>query len=427
MRRGLFALLVACAPSEGPPAAPTPPARADPPPPATPQPPAPAAKPSIPPPRTFAEFAAQATPLRCARALRCGEIAASQRERCLKDGDALRERLLGVERGLAAGRYYFDPEQAAACLRELAEASCQVDYTTGVPGCLAGPVPSGVRPATQPGRACERWEECVGGWCSGELGCPGTCKAYVPDVDGPCGTDVLCSDGLFCDRGTCQMRGDVGETCRGHWQACKPGLVCHGYAPPVENIHDHRPEQPGTCERPRAVGQPCRRLSLGDDCEPDLFCDFAADRPSCRARLSEGTPCPWLDACADGLACDGLVLAPHAAGNGSGMRAVQTPGICRPYGDHGSACDPNAAVTVCPAYTHCTPAGTCARRGGDGEACGDSKDCLPYHWCDPKRRTCTAQLEPGDRCTPGGSELDGPCFLGECVRGRCTARCPRGK
>lgn len=427
MRRGLFALLVACAPTDGPQAAPPPSAAPVAPPPASPPPESPpvALAPSIPPPTTYAEFAAQATPLRCAWELRCGVIAASQRERCLHDGHARRDALLGVDRGLAAGRYRFDPEQAAACLRLLAGATCQPDYATIVPGCLSGAVPSGLRPAVAPGGACERWEECASGRCTGELGCPGTCVAHQPAVGAACDHDTLCADGLFCDEDACKPRGDVGEPCRGHWQACKPGLVCQGFVAAIDDDHYRTIEQPGTCQRPRGAGEPCRRVSLGDDCEADLFCDFAAARPTCRARLPEGTACPWLDACADGLACDGIVLAPHAASNGSGMRALQQPGVCRPFGDHGSACDPTAAATLCPASTRCTPAGTCARRGGDGDACGESADCLPYHACDPKRRTCVAQGDFGDRCSPGGTDLDGPCFLGRCERGRCTARCTR--
>jgi hypothetical protein len=405
MRRGLFALLVACGPIDPPAAAPPPlppPAHL---PAATPTP----APPALPPPRTHAEFAARATPLRCAWEIRCGVTSPSQRDRCLRDMGALRDRLLGVERGLAAGRYWFDPEQAAACLQQLAAAGCQPDYDTAIPGCLAGAVPAGVRPAVAPGGACERWEECVGGRCTGELGCPGTCVAHNPDIDGPCGPEQLCADGLYCDRGTCQLRGDVGATCRGHWQACAPGLVCHGWRPAVDDPHHPRPEQPGKCERPRAVGQPCRRLPLRDDCEPDLFCDPAGAPPTCRTRLSEGTSCSTHDACADGLACAGLSAA--------------SQGACRPFGDHRSPCDPHADVTVCPSDTRCTPAGTCARRGGDGDACSESRDCLPYHWCDPQRRTCVAQAQPGDPCRPGGDERDGPCFLAACVRGRCTARC----
>lgn len=414
MRCSLLALVVACAPSDGPPTSP-PPAEVAPP--ATPPPAPPAgaperpAAPSIAPPKTPAEFAAQALPLYCARDIRCGTLADSERESCLRD-DGLRDRLLGFDRGLRAGRYSFDPELAAACLRLLTEASCQPDHATSLPGCLTGVVPSGLRPAVYPGGVCERSEECVDGRCTGELGCPGTCRALQPDLDGPC-DKMLCVDGLFCDRGTCRVRGAVGESCGGHWQACAAGLICQGYVPPSHGYGIS--ERRGTCEKPRGVGEPCSALSGGDDCEADLFCDFAADRPTCRERLPEGTACPWHDACADGLACDGFVSAPHR------------PGVCRTFGDHGSPCDPHASSTLCPSSTRCTPAGTCIRRGGDGDACRVQDDCRPYHYCNAKRRACVRQGEPGDLCRPGGTELDGPCFLGECVRGRCRARCSRGK
>lgn len=434
MHRGLFALLVACAPGDGPPTPPSPSSAPVEPTPAIPTPaiptpatPTPAPTPGAPPPRTHAEFEAQAVPLRCARELRCGTLAASQHERCLRDGNVRRDASLGVDRGLQAGRYRFDPARAAACLRLLATASCQPDHATAIPGCLSGPVPSDLLPAVPPGGACERWDECVSGHCTGELGCPGTCKAHQGQLGGPCGSDTLCADGLYCDDDRCRTRGDVGAACSGHWQACAPGLVCQGFVAAIDDDHYRTVARPGTCERPRGVGEPCRRVSLGDDCDADLFCDFAAARPTCHKRLSEGTECPWLDACADGLVCEGIVLAAHAAGNGSGMRALQHPGVCRPFGDHGSACDPSADTTVCPFSTRCTTARTCARRGGDGDACGDSLDCLPYHWCDPKRRTCIAQGRPGDTCRPGGTDLDGPCFLGTCERGRCKPRCARDR
>lgn len=426
-----------CAGSDGVPAPahaggpPETPAAADPgdPPPLAPPASGEGASPAAPPlPRSLEEFEAEAAPLRCARAIRCGELGASHLARCLADDGSRRRVLLGVARGLQAGRYRFDPEIARACLRVLAEAPCHVDYETTPPGCLAGAVPAGLLPAVAPGGACERWEECVDGICSGEVGCPGTCRPRTPDVGGPCDPNTLCSEHLYCDDGKCVARGDVGATCDGHWQACRPGLVCQGWRPAVDSHHDYRPAQPGTCERRRGLGEPCRRVSLGDDCAAELFCDFGAAAPVCRDRLSEGTACTWLDACADGLRCDGVRLGEHAAANGSGMRALDRPGVCRRVADRGDPCDAAAAQTTCPADGRCEN-GTCRPRGDTGEPCRERNDCGPYHFCEPRRRECRPQGAPGERCTPGVKGLDGPCFLSECdpTTRRCVAQCRRDK
>ncbi|MCY1058663.1 hypothetical protein [Nannocystis sp. SCPEA4] len=375
-------------------------------------------------PRDFAEYTALATPLRCDRVVRCGEIGASEREQCLHEVPRALV-LLGVARGVQAGRYRFDPALANQCLQLLRDAPCDVDHDAILPDCLGGAVPAGLRPAVAPGGACERWEECEDGICTGELGCPGVCRARTLVAGGPCDQDTLCSDDLFCDGDVCRPRGDLGSACTGHWQACRRGLVCQGYIPANRNPHAYRREQPGVCEAPRRVGQPCRPVSLADDCAPGTFCDFGAAAPTCRARLPREAACTWLDACADGLRCDGLLLGDQPAANGSGMRTLVEPGVCRPVGDRGSRCDPAAAATLCPMAMTCTEAGACVPRGDTGADCREHNDCRAYHFCDPATGTCRPQPAVGEPCAATGP--GDHCAFGRCdpKTRRCVGACRR--
>lgn len=380
-------------------------------------------------PRDPPGYFALAAPLRCDRAVRCGEIGASERERCLREAPRNRV-LLGVERGLQNRRYRFDPALAAACLRLLAEAPCAVDHEVMPEGCLAGVVPAGLVPAVPSGGKCERWEECIDGHCSGQLGCPGECRAHTLAAGGPCDDHTLCGPDLYCDRDVCRPRGDLGAACSDHWQACRPGLVCQGYVAPSREPHAYRREQLGVCEARRRDGRPCRRVSLGHDCAPDHFCDFGAAAPTCRARLPAGAACTWQDACADGLRCDGLRLA--ATSSDAGEPALAAAGVCRPVADAGATCDPAAAETRCPLGMHCADDGRCRPRGDTGAACRERNDCGPYHHCDPAAHTCQPDLALGEPCRPGrggGPGDPGPCFLATCdpAARRCVGACPRGE
>jgi hypothetical protein len=378
-------------------------------------------------PRDPAEYFARADPERCDRAVRCGEIGASERERCLREAPRARV-LLGVERGLQAGRYRFDPQLAATCLKLLAEAACAVDHAVIPSGCLGGAVPAGLAPAVPPGGACERGEECVDGRCTGGLGCPGVCRAHTLAAGGPCDSDTLCGHDLYCDRDVCRPRGDMGAACDGHWQACRPGLVCQGYVALDRRPHAFRRQQLGVCEARGDRGRPCRQLGLDHDCAPAFPCDFSGAAPTCRARRSSGAACTWLDTCADGLRCDGLRLARPAVG--SDVPSLAAPGVCRRVGDVDTACDPAAAETRCPDSMSCSEAGTCRPRGDTGAPCRERNDCGPYHHC--ALGTCRPDLAPGEPCSPGpgaGPGLPGPCFAGTCdpAARRCLGACDRGR
>ncbi|MCY1071216.1 hypothetical protein OV090_41120 [Nannocystis sp. RBIL2] len=438
MRHSLLALLVAvaCTPNTTDPVSAGPPAAA----------PSPAAASLVPSvnadlrPRDAAASAALATPLRCDRAIRCGEIGASERERCLRATP--RESVLnGTERALKAGRYRFDPELAADCLKFLAEAPCHVAYEAVPDGCLSD---AGLRPAVPPGGACEHKDECIDGICTGSYACPGVCRALTSEVGGRCDWDTPCSEHLFCDGGTCRPRGDLGAACEGiggTGEGCRPGLLCQY---PLDGGHPHKPQPArlGSCQLPRGVGQPCRRtVHDHDDCAAEYFCDFGLATPVCRARLPSGVACPSVDACADGLRCDGLWLADHSTVydivelpiiKRDEVRALVRPGVCRPVADQGSACEFTADATHCPADMRCSEDNVCVARGDTGSACESDRDCGDTLYCDAASRTCRPQLHLGEPCSPVTMDDDAcgfdtcdPCLFGTCDprARRCVPDC----
>lgn len=369
---------------------------------------------------SFEEFSRLAAPLRCARAIRCGWWHASGLDACVAAGDAEALRLLGVTRGLAAGRYRYESEIAGACLEALERAPCRPDLSNYPNNCLSGAVPAPLLPALPPGAPCERWEECAGGLCTGELGAVGACVGFTTEVGGRCDHNTLCGEGLFCEGERCKARGAVGEPCSGHWQACHEGLICAGYRAAIKDPHYHSPATPGVCARPRGLGAACRRAGISDDCQRPLYCDFGAATPVCAAPAGVGARCGWIDACADGLRCDGITLGPAAATNGSGMREVLRAGVCAPHGDLDAPCEADAYDRGCPTSLRCEPTqGRCVARGEVGAPCEVKEDCVGYGYCDGskrKKKTCQRQRAHGEACEPvrGERELDGPCFIGRC-------------
>ncbi|MCY1009771.1 hypothetical protein OV079_30255 [Nannocystis pusilla] len=388
-------------------------------------------------PRDAAESAAWEAPLRCDRAIRCGEIGASERERCLRV-TRRKSVLHGTERALKAGRYRFDPALAADCLKFLAEAPCHVAYEVIPDGCLSD---AGLYPAVPPGGACEHKDECIEGTCTGTIGCPGVCRAHTSEVGGRCDRDTPCSEHLFCGGETCRPRGDLGAACSGiggTGEGCRPGLLCQ--YPPDGGPHEPRLARPGTCQPPRGLGQSCRRTVLDhDDCAVEYFCDFGLAVPVCRVRLPAGAACPSVDACADGLRCDGLWLADRSTVSDIGhmvrrdeVRAVVRPGVCRPVADQGSACEFTADGTRCPADMLCSEDGVCVARRDTGSACESDDDCGDTLFCDPTSGTCRPELDLGEPCSPVATDDDAcmfqtcdPCLFGTCDPStrRCVPDC----
>jgi hypothetical protein len=383
----------------------------------------------------------------CARAVRCGTIGRSQLEECRKGPDASRLTLvwgydaaLGIPVLVAQGRLKPIAGADAACLEFLATAPCRYERTMAPPGCDA----DGGAPLTAnvaPGGKCTRWEECVDGFCTAQVGCEGVCKARARRGEA-CGDDRICDEHTYCERGTCKARADVGAECGGHWQWCRDGLVCDGYSPPVENEHHSSPGTKGRCSVGRGEGEACVPQRRSDElCAPGLVCDWGVDKPVCRRPLAAGDECGWADACGDGLVCAGLVLGGlHPSGQ---VFAARRRGRCAPVLDAGDACDPQTYVSGCPGSMLCDErTRVCRSRGHAGDPCVSSwitkptpsdaplrnDGCFSGHYCEVATRTCKRQLGRGERCVPQKSGVeDEPCFLGECDARtrRCVVACNR--
>lgn len=383
----------------------------------------------------------------CERAIRCGAIAPAQRAECLKGEGASRLTLVWGFRDMlrigelaAAGRLVPIPGADQACLEYLSQAPCRIDLARARQGCGGGGVPPGLGPGVRPGGACVRSDECIDGHCTAAAGCTGVCVARVP-LGGDCSQSPICAEGSFCWQGQCRARADVGEVCEGHWQWCKDGLFCDGYAPATRDEHFPRPARPGRCSAGRRLGEPCALPDSGgfdSNCAAPLVCDWGRDRPVCAEALPEGAECRALDVCGDGLVCAGLVLGGiHPAG---GRYAARRPGRCARARDEGAPCDPDAFVDGCAASMRCDAARrVCRSTGHEGDPCASSwvrdapsdaphrnEACFGAHYCDVATRTCKRQLPAGARCrpVPFGVE-DDPCFLGECSpkTRRCVAQC----
>jgi hypothetical protein len=373
----------------------------------------------------------------CERALRCGTIGASQLTEC-KTTRRLTlvwgsPEMLGIDALIKANRLRLAPGGEQRCLALLATTGCR--DTTAHQFCDIGFQP--VLPGVAPGGRCERWDECIDGFCSGEAGCTGTCIAKSP-LGGACDNNQLCTDGTVCIKDTCVARAGAGQSCGGHWQWCAEGLFCDGYRPPGRSERARQPEVLGTCRAPRGVGESCVD-GQQEHCRSDLYCAWGDPQPACQKPLAEGETCRWLDACADGLACTGLVL--HGVAQGHNHFAVATPGRCSPLLDAGSACDPKAFVSGCPQAMRCDQTTKrCRSAGHEGDPCVSSwitkprpddepivnDGCVSSNYCDVATRTCKAALPLGAKCTPQSFGVeDEPCFLSKCnaKTKRCTAGC----
>lgn len=382
----------------------------------------------------------------CARALRCGTIGRSQLAECRK-GPGSRLTLvwgygekLGIPALVEQGRLRVVPGAEQACLEFLARAPCRLDPATAPRGCDGAPGFALLAPGVAPGGTCTRWDECIGGYCSAQVGCEGVCVAMAP-LGAACGSEQLCEPGTFCWEGVCRARAGVGAECGGHWQWCEDGLMCEGYQRAVDDGHERRPAVNGRCSAGKREGEGCvpPPTSSREVCGAGLYCDWGADAPVCRVPAAAGEACGTQDGCAEGLACAGLELGGyHPAGQ---RFAVRRRGRCTPTLDAGDTCDPRAFVSGCPAAMVCDEqARVCRSTGHAGDPCVSSwvtqphapdrplrtDGCFGGHYCEVATRTCQPQLGRGQRCAPQEFGVaDEPCFLGRCDAStrRCVHEC----
>ncbi len=98
------------------------------------------------------------------------------------------------------------------------------------------------------------------------------------------------SDKLWCNDGTCEALGDVGDAC--DFFGCKAGLFCAD----------------GACAPQRTAGQPCD-AAVFDACEEDTFCNGDGE---CEKLHGAGVACDVDAECASGT-CRGDVCAINSA------------------------------------------------------------------------------------------------------------------
>jgi hypothetical protein len=119
--------------------------------------------------------------------------------------------------------------------------------------------------------------------------CATTCNeatcTYDPADNDPVTAACYVSDKRWCNDGTCQALGDVGDECDVY--GCKAGLFCAG----------------GACAPQRTAGQPCDPAAF-DACEEGTLCNGA----ECEALHAAGAVCE-VDADCESFTCRGGVCA----------------------------------------------------------------------------------------------------------------------
>jgi hypothetical protein len=211
----------------------------------------------------------------------------------------------------------------------------------------------------------------------------GTCEAATPRAEGESCADVVCGEGLFCDRTeTCVVRNPEGTPCA-EAVTCDPGT---GFACDVRNgVVPFCAADAPYCASPDGSPPRCSRSMLGMPCRP-FFWEWTDDPcgtdPSLVCQRTTWTlPDPWV-------------------------------GNCMPRLDVG---DPCTVDRVCGESQRCV-GGRCTRMAIPGGACGTDVVCPWTHSCIDG--TCTARPWLGDPCVAH------QCAMGMCILGRCALAPP---
>jgi hypothetical protein len=264
--------------------------------------------------------------------------------------------------------------------------ACVADGVSGDAARVAGPDASSSAPPTVPDASLEpldagvgradggsirpdaAWSPGDGGFslrCTDGMGCPASMLCQddrcVP-APSPCGSDLECPGGLYCDHGACVIQCDASSF-------CPPDKVCVGR---------------------RCVAPPATCLCDGD-------CPFVGDGNTC----SNGTcvaSCSHTCACRTGFACQGGLCVPHS---GSDCTSDE---VCN--------C---AAFAAARDAEHCF-GGSCGRPCSDACQCSDGAACLGGHCLMPPSN-CTSDSEcPCSQGTPL------TCVMGICLKA-CATTC----
>jgi hypothetical protein len=363
---------------------------------------------------TPAEFQAKLDSYTCAWKVKCGFIGASEQKACEDEVVGSRTKYPSpydqVE-AATAKRVTFDADAAAQCLAAAQALGCTYDQLFAFPDACSG----AYKAAVAIGESCKADLECIGGYCEQGAGvktkgCSGTCKAFLAS-GATCEPNAAhCASTDFCDSTTkkCTARVAAGGACGGALPGCAVGLFCKGYVAASGTT----PATPGKCASAGAVGDACSaQFGVLTDCTPGLYCDPYSATPKCQTRLAAGVECSYPTACADGLACIGLVLDTSAG-------TVTTKGKCAAYLDVNKPCvDPAADATGCPFDTQCdAKSKLCAPYGASGADCsssGTNGNCGENLYCDASSK-CSPQVGLNAACTPASSSGADPCNEGSC-------------
>jgi hypothetical protein len=184
---------------------------------------------------------------------------------------------------------------------------------------------------------CSRNEQCAEGHhCDGQR-----CRPFVESIDSTCdGTRFRCSPHLYCVRGRCYPRPDVGEACADD-APCMSQLWCNDESTCVylaEGDECGRPEQPScpdgtvcdsTTSRCLLLVEAYEECATNDQCGPAAYCrafegrcsprqepyepcgsdnrctmgHYCTTKKICAALAMEGVPCEQDSSCVDGLYC----------------------------------------------------------------------------------------------------------------------------
>jgi hypothetical protein len=270
---------------------------------------------------------------------------------------------------VASGRVRFHGERAAACLRAIEAASCPaaigfewIDQLE--PECLTV-----FEPAQERGQPCD----------DALYGLP-ECRHGLECKLATCDADQCCS-------GTCELPSDEPEDAfplRQEGEACTSPNDCDWHLACGAG---------GTCQVPRAVGDPCTLYCAGENVCRDGTCaaPTVLDRvTTCDGGTSDTSICDAQHYCGTDGKCWAFALPTHACGPGIG---------------------------VCDWFYECNPdSHTCELKRETGEACTRSSQCQG------KGSTCTQGVCTPPHANGESCSVDADCMSRKCDAGTCRDR-----
>jgi hypothetical protein len=151
----------------------------------------------------------------------------------------------------------------------------------------------------------------------------------------------------------------------------------------------------GVCAKPPAL------VPVGGDCSKSpcveaAYCETMDDgmgniTGTCKARVTNGQPCNYVNACEEGLRCD-----------------LGGEGNCYTLAKEGQSCNPNLQNGACLRvdYWCSTTDKKCSKLPMPGEPCTDKMACVGHAYCDGV--TCQVRALEGQDCKTDGSGA--PCL-----------------